>query len=225
MLATIQRLQRPWGHEPGYIFEMVDASDHASPPARWGFQQMELISGGYAGSGIRLDAAKLGAAAHRTRVFWTNLARATDIQERYNQFDREQVWDRADAQDVLDNFRTVQLAAQDDPAVPGYYRVNVKGEPLQAFPTLVATPSSYAFRFQAPDKPGPGMVYDRNVREWQEPNADERERIMGMLPGSTRGYNIPESERRRLIGSAIDVRAYTWLCKEIRRWRVINKDE
>ncbi|GAQ89453.1 hypothetical protein KFL_005250035 [Klebsormidium nitens] len=206
VLATIQRLQRPWGHEPGYIFEMVDASDHASPPARWGFQQMELISGGYAGSGIRLDAAKLGSAAHRTRVFWTNLARATDIQERYTQFDRDQVWDRLDAQDALDNFRAVQLAAQDDPAVPGYYRVNMKGEPLQGFPTLVATPSSYAFRFQA-NQPGPGMVYDRNVRKWQEPNADERERIMGMLPGSTRGYNVPEAERRRLIGSATDVRA------------------
>ena len=69
------------------------------------------------------------------------------------------------------------------------------------------------------------MVYDRNVREWQEPNANERERIMGMLPGSTRGFNVSEAERRRLIGSAVDVRAYTWLCREIRRWRVLAKDE
>ncbi|GAQ90025.1 hypothetical protein KFL_005910020 [Klebsormidium nitens] len=108
---------------------------------------------------------------------------------------RTRVWVRLDAQDALDNFRTVQMAAQDDPAIRGYYCVNVKGEPLQTFPTLVATPSSYAFRFQAPDQPGPGLVYDRSVREWQEPNADERERIMGMLPWSTRGYNIPEAER------------------------------
>lgn len=69
------------------------------------------------------------------------------------------------------------------------------------------------------------MVYDRNAREWQEPNANERERIMGMLPGSTRAFNVCEQERRRLIGSAVDVRGYTWLCKEIRRWRVINLDE
>ena len=225
ILALLQRMHRPFGMEPGYIFEMVDAGDHASPPARWGFQQMELISGGYAGSGIRLDAARLGAAAHRIRVFWTNLARATDIQERYTQFDREQIFDKLDAQHALDPFRAVQLAQQDDPAVAGYFRINTRGEPMRAFPTLVATPSSYAFRFQGPDQPGPGMVYDRNLREWQEPNADERERIMGMLPGSTRGFNVCEEERRRMIGSAVDVRAYTWLCKEIRRWRVITKDE
>ena len=107
----------------------------------------------------------------------------------------------------------------------GYFRINKRGEPMRAFPTLVATPSSYAFRFQGPDQPGPGMVYDRNLREWQEPNANERKRIMGMLPGSTRGFNVCEEERRRMIGSAVDVRAYTWLCKEIRRWRVITKDE
>lgn len=186
---------------------------------------MELISGGYPGSGIRLDAARLGSAAHRTRVFWTNLANAAEIQERYAGVKRDDIWDRVDAQHVLDRFRTVQLAQADDPAVPGYYSVNRKGEPMQVFPTLVATKSSYAFRFQAPDKPGPGMVYDRNKREWEEPNADERERIMGLLPESTRAFNVCEQERRRLIGSAVDVRAYTWLCNEIRRWRVINKDE
>ena len=79
---------------------MVDASDHPSPPARWGFHQMELINGGYAGSGIRADAAKLGSAAHRTRVFWTNLAKATDIQERYRQMDRQRLTDRLTAQEL-----------------------------------------------------------------------------------------------------------------------------
>ena len=225
IISLLQRLHRPQAYEPGYIFEMVDASDHTSPAARWGFHQMELIAGGAAGSGIRLDAAKLGSGAHRTRVFWTNMAPATAIQERYNIVNRDDIRGAIDATGALDRFRQVQLARTDDPAVPGYYRINRQGEPIKAFPTLVATPGSYAFRFQAPDQAGPGMVYDRNVREWQEPNAAERERIMGMEPGSTEGRNRTEVERRRLIGSAVDVRAYAWLCKEIRRWRVIHHNE
>ena len=63
------------------------------------------------------------------------------------------------------------------------------------------------------------MVYDENLREWQEPNAGERERIMGLLRGSTEAWGVSEADRRRLIGAAIDVRAYAWLCKQIMRWR------
>ena len=228
VLSLIQKLQRPHGQEPGYIFEMVDASDHPSPPARWGFQQMELISGGYAGSGIRTDAAKLGSAAHRTRVYWTNLARATDIQERYRQTDRQQITNRLDAQDSLDPSRTVQVATRDDPAYPGIYHLNVAGEPIRAFPTIVATPGSYAFRetHYADDTiRGPGMVHDREKNRYEEPNADERERIMGMFVGSTDRPGATEEQRRQQIGNAVDVRAYTWLSMELYRWRALNLDE
>jgi hypothetical protein len=48
---------------------------------------------------------------------------------------------------------------------------------------------------------------------------------MGMLPGSTRAPGIGEDHRRAAIGSAINVRAYRWLCKEIRRWRALHYDE
>ena len=225
IISILQRIHRHQACEPGYIFEMVDAGDHASPAARWGFHQMELIAGGAAGSGVRIDAAKLGSAAHRTRVFWTNMAPAAYIQERYNNVNRDAIRNKLDASGALDRFRQVQLARVDDPAVPGYYRINIQGEPIKAFPTLVSTPGSYAFRFQAPDQAGPGMVYDRNLREWQEPNAAERERIMGMEPGSTEGDNRTDLVRRQLIGSAVDVRAYAWLCKEIRTWRILYRNE
>jgi hypothetical protein len=48
------------------------------------------------------------------------------------------------------------------------------------FPTLVATEESYAFRQDEEGRPGQGMVYDRQLRGWVEPNNDERERIMGL---------------------------------------------
>jgi site-specific DNA-cytosine methylase len=107
--------------------------------------------------------------------------------------------------------------------------MNYAGEPIRDFPTLVATAQSFAFRRQEggphPRRPGLGMIYDPELRGWMEPTADERELIMGMLPGSTRAPGIGEDQRRAAIGSAIDVRAYRWLCKEIRCWRALHYDE
>ena len=111
------------------------------------------------------------------------------------------------------------MARVNDAEVGGYHPMNVAGEPLRIFPTLVSTPGSYAWRLHSEDVPGPGMVYDENLKEWQEPNAGERERIMGLLRGSTEAWGVSEADRRRLIGAAIDVRAYAWLCRQIMRWR------
>jgi hypothetical protein len=69
------------------------------------------------------------------------------------------------------------------------------------------------------------MIYDLELRGWMEPTADERELIMCMLPGSTRAPGIGEDQQRAAIGSAIEVRAYRWLCKEIRRWRALYYDK
>ena len=48
---------------------------------------------------------------------------------------------------------------------------------------------------------------------------------MGMLPGSTDRPGGTEEQRRQQIGNAVDVRAYTWLCRELYRWRALNLDE
>jgi hypothetical protein len=72
--------------------------------------------------------------------------------------------------------------------------MNFAGEPLRVFPTLVSTPQSFAFRQQDNGAPGPGMVYDPDLRGWMEPTADERELIMGLLPGSTRAPGVGEGE-------------------------------
>jgi hypothetical protein len=72
--------------------------------------------------------------------------------------------------------------------------MNFTGEPIGAFPTLVATAQSFAFRRQEggpiPGRHGPVMVYDPEMRGWMEPTADNRELIMGMLPGSTRAPGV-----------------------------------
>jgi site-specific DNA-cytosine methylase len=48
---------------------------------------------------------------------------------------------------------------------------------------------------------------------------------MGLEPGSTRAPGVSEDQRRAAIGNAIDVRAYRWLWREIRRWRALHYDK
>jgi site-specific DNA-cytosine methylase len=215
--------------KPAYTFEMVDARDHPSQDARDGFSIIDRVAGEAVDMAIVINAAKLGSAAHRVRAFWTNAAPSRTLKQRYAQFDREWVNDRKEAQDVLRNGRRVNTAPSDDPDIKGYYRMNFEGEPIRVFRMLVSTPQSFAFRRQEggpiPGRPGPGMVYDPEMRGWMEPTADERELIMGLLPGSTRAPGAGEDQRRAAIGSAIDVRAYSWLWREIRRWRALHYDE
>jgi site-specific DNA-cytosine methylase len=215
--------------KPAYTFKMVDARDHPSQDARDGFTIIDRMAGGAIDTAVVVDAAKLGSAAHRVRAFWTNDAPSSILKQRYGQFDQEWVHDRKEAQDILRNGRKVNLAPADDRDITSYYRMNYVGEPIRAFPTLVATAQSFAFRRQEGGphlgRPGPGMIYDPELHEWMEPTADERELIMGMLLRSTRAPGIGEDQRRAAIGSAINVRAYRWLCKEIRRWRALHYDE
>jgi site-specific DNA-cytosine methylase len=222
-------LSRHQDVKPAYTFEMVDARDHSSQDAEDGFTIIDRMAGGANDTGVVVDAAKLESPAHRVRAFWTNAAPSWTLKQRYGQFDREWVHDRKEAQDILRNGRKVNLAPADDPDITGSYRMNYAGKPIQAFSTLVATAQSFAFRRQEggphPGTPRPGMIYNPELRGWMERTADERELIRGMLPGSTRALGIGEDQRGAAIGSAIDVRAYSWLCKEIRRWRALHYNE
>ncbi|GJP66280.1 hypothetical protein CLOP_g23170 [Closterium sp. NIES-67] len=84
------------------------------------------------------------------------------------------------------------------------------GAPRQAWPTLVATPGSYAFRMQD-GQPGPGMVQVLSTGEWEEPLAVERERAIGYLRNATAVEGVMEAERWRALGGAIDQHTLVWL--------------
>jgi hypothetical protein len=52
--------------------------------------------------------------------------------------------------------------------------VNRVGQPRMALPTFVSFPASHAYR-----EGGPGLVWDTCLQQLVEPNADEREHVMG----------------------------------------------
>jgi hypothetical protein len=132
-------LSRHQDVKPAYTFEMVNARDHPSQDAKDGFTIIDRMAGGPNDTAVVVDAAKLGSAAHRVRAFWTNAAPSRTLKQRYGQFNRDWVHDRREAQDIFRNGRKVNLAPADDPDITGYYRINYAGEPIRAFPTLVAT--------------------------------------------------------------------------------------
>jgi site-specific DNA-cytosine methylase len=145
-------------------------------------------------------------------AIWTNAAPPRVLRQRYAQFDREWVQDRKEAHNILHNGRRVNTAQADDPDIKGFYRMNIQGEPIRVFSTLVSMAQSFAFRLHDDHQtPGQGIVYDPQLRGWMELTADERDSIMGLEPGSTRAPGVSKDQRRGAIGNAIDVRAYRWL--------------
>ena len=85
--------------------------------------------------------------------------------------------------------------------------VNRVGFTRRAFPTLMCYPGSFAFRAR-----GPGMVWDSTSQTYEELLADERERAMGFLTGTTAAPDLSEGQRRFLLGQAIDLNTLVWIC-------------
>ncbi|CAM6104218.1 unnamed protein product [Calypogeia fissa] len=85
-------------------------------------------------------------------------------------------------------------------------QVNRVGEPRAALPTLLSAPASYAYRDGRP-----GLVWDTQVQQLVEPNADERERAMGFTTGVTAVPSISEASRRQVLGQVMDLNCLTWI--------------
>jgi hypothetical protein len=56
------------------------------------------------------------------------------------------------------------------------------------------------------------MVWDSTSQTYEEPSADERERAMGFLTGTTAAPDLSEGQRRFLLGQAIDLNTLVWVC-------------
>ena len=145
------------------------------------------------GRPVCIDAAVTGSGAHRLRNIWTNLACTTQLQHWVDSIVRPP--QALDAQQLLDPGRSVNLCGA--VAQPPYAQVNVAGAPVRVMPTLVAFPQSYAFR-----NGGNGVI--STPRGMDEPNADERERMLGYPCGATAAPGTSETTRRQILGRSMD---------------------
>ena len=202
LFADLLRLLQWWmTHQstpPGYIFENV-------PPL--GDTRVKVLEDGayihlLLGPPTFVDAAALGSYAHRPRWIWTNLAASATLTSALSQVRRPA---HRKVDDILDDHRVSTEVSKDDE--PPLAMVNRVGFPRGAFPTLMCYPRSFAFRAG-----GPGMVWDATSQSYEEPSADERERAMGFLTGTTAAPDLSEGQRRFLLGQAIDLNTLVWVC-------------
>ncbi|CAI7750296.1 unnamed protein product [Closterium sp. NIES-53] len=118
-------------------------------------------------------------------------------------------------EDILEPGRLPAPVTQPDH--PTQFACNEVGKPRQAWPTFVSYGGAAAFKMHG-DEPGPGLVYDCQAGEWQEPTALERELAMGFMEDATAHPEVSEEERRRALGRAMDLNVMHWLVATIRMW-------
>jgi hypothetical protein len=85
--------------------------------------------------------------------------------------------------DILDDHRVFLAVFKDDTL--SFALINKVGIPRGALLTFVTYPRSFAFRSR-----GPGMVWDSKFQTHDEPTANERERTMGFLTGTTTAHGL-----------------------------------
>jgi len=92
-----------------------------------------------------------------------------------------------------------------------YYPANVfdpfKPRPRAAFPTLMAHPTSYAFRHNGPGTILDALNGDLRYARITQLHAQERERCMGYSTNTTRAPGVTEAQRRAMLGQAMDSNA------------------
>ena len=78
-------------------------------------------------------------------------------------------------------------------------------------PTVISYLRSRAFRPKEDGTPGEGEVFNTITLEWEEPDVEEKEQLLGMAKGSTETPGVTEVERAIRLGRALDATTMRWL--------------
>ena len=78
-------------------------------------------------------------------------------------------------------------------------------------PTVVFYPCSNAYRQKDNGAPGEGHLFNKLTSEWEEPDAEEKEVILGYSRGDTAAPGVSDAERSVRLGRALDAHTMRWL--------------
>ena len=78
-------------------------------------------------------------------------------------------------------------------------------------PTIVSYLLSHAFRPKENGTPGEGQVFNMMSNNWEEPDAEEKEMLLGFNRGDTAAIGVSDEERSIRIGRALDANTMRWL--------------
>ena len=78
-------------------------------------------------------------------------------------------------------------------------------------PTMVSYPRSNAYRPRDNGAPEEGGLFNIYTNEWEEPDVDEKELLLGYSRGDTAALGVTDAERSMRLGRALDGHVMRWL--------------
>ena len=133
----------------------------------------------FLGAPILVDVANLGAAAHRVRLFWTNMLPPATLQAAL-----PSLLPPSPALDTI-------LRPYHTPTKPGhtdrlpFATYNQMGWERVCMPTVVSYLGSNAFRPKSNGAPREGELYNLHTNIREEPDATKKELLLGLHAGDT----------------------------------------
>ena len=103
------------------------------------------------------------------------------------------------------------------PTTPGHFdrlpyaTHNEQGGARICMPTVVSYLRSNAFKPKGNGNPGEGEVFNTGSLEWEEPDAEEKEILLGYAAGDTSAPGVTEVERAIRLGRALEGNTMRWL--------------
>lgn len=158
----------------------------------------------FLGAPILVDGADLGVAAHRVRLFWTNILPPSVLQAALPTL--------LPPSPSLDTI----LKPYHIPTKPGHtdrppFSINNKvGWERVCMPPIVSYLKSNAFRTKDNGDPGEGQVFNIRTNVCGEPDATEKE-MLGFQQGDTAARGVAENLRAIRLGWALDSTTMHWL--------------
>ena len=164
----------------------------------------ELVQA-FVGAPVLVDAADLGAAAHRVRLFWSNMLQPAILQ--------------ATLPTLISPSPPVNtiLKGHHIPTMPGhsdhypFASHNIEGGVRLCMPTVVSYLRPNAYRPKDDGTPGEGEVFNTHTNVWEEPDSDEKELLLGYTLGDTAAVGVSDEDRTVRLGRALDGTTMRWL--------------
>ena len=78
-------------------------------------------------------------------------------------------------------------------------------------PTVVSYLRSNAFRPKESGNPGEGEVFNTATNIWEEPDAEEKELLLGYRAGDTAAQGVSDADRAVRLGRALCGNTMRWL--------------
>ena len=88
---------------------------------------------------------------------------------------------------------------------------NIHGGTRVCMPTVVSYPRSNAYRPRDNGSPRARELFNIYTNKWEEPDADEKELLLGYSRGETAARGVTDAKRSARLGRAVDGHAMRWL--------------